>query len=125
MRTVLCTWLMVSAMMTAQAVPALAQGVAAFDGNYAGVSRNLVSDTTRHRDCPPSGSVGALTIRGGAAQAQWAGGTYDGQVSSMGALSMRASNGSHFEGQITDGVIQGRSQSGLGKCLYDVTWRKQ
>jgi len=117
--------LTVSAMTMALPGLALAQGVTAFDGSYAGVSRNLVSDATKHRDCPPSGGVAALTIQGGVAQVKWADGTYDGQVSAAGALSMRASNGSHLDGQITGGVIQGRSLSGLGKCAYEVTGRKQ
>jgi hypothetical protein len=84
----------------------------------------LVIDGTVHRICPPSGGVGALSIRGGVAHMKWGSGFYDGQVSAQGVLSMRASNSDHFQGQITNGLIQGRSQAGNGLCAYDVTWQK-
>jgi hypothetical protein len=119
------TWLVALAMTIGLAAPALAQGLASFDGTYAGVSRTLLSDTTRHRDCAPSGNVSDLTIRGGVAQVKWGAGTYDGQANPQGALSMRATSGAHFDGQITGDKVHGRSQSAKGKCIYEIIWQKR
>ena len=68
------------------AMPAAAQAPAptmtAFDGTYAGVSRNFAgtmrNDSTRV--CPPNGQPGPLTIAGGAARYQDRVGTYTGHL---------------------------------------------
>ena len=117
----------------ATTVPALAaaQSTAAFDGTYAGVSRTLATDNLR-RTCPPSGALAALTISNGSARAKWATGTFEGQVSPQGVLTMNATNGAHFDGQIdgqgnirgrTGNFIPGRGGAQTG-CAYDLTWKK-
>ncbi|HEY1795012.1 MAG TPA: hypothetical protein VGG57_02715 [Stellaceae bacterium] len=123
MHTLFRTWLTASAMTAALAAPAVAQGAPGFDGSYAGVSRKLVSDTSAHHICPPSGGIGVLTIRGGVAQTRWGSGTYDGQVTAQGTLTMRASNGAHFDGHISGNVAQGQSLN--GPCTQELTWQKQ
>jgi hypothetical protein len=124
-------WLLVSATI---AVPNLApaQTATVFDGSYAGVSRVLVTDSSVRHVCPPSGGLGALTIANGLARMKWADGTMEGQVGPRGALTMRATNGARFSGQIDGGGIAGRSENfipggvnGAAGCSYDLVWRKK
>jgi hypothetical protein len=118
--------LLVSAIL---AVPAVgqAQSANAFDGTYAGVSRQLVIDTTPHHQCPPGGGIGPLTISNGSAQTRWGDGTLQGQVTPQGQLTMRATNAAHFDGQVDGrGAVKGRTLNGVAfYCGYEVTWQKK
>jgi hypothetical protein len=111
------------------AVPAVvqAQSATAFDGTYAGVSRQLVLDTTPHHQCPPGGGIGPLTIASGSAQTRWGDGMLQGQVTPQGQLTMRATNAAHFDGQVDSrGLVKGRTLNGSQYfCGYDVTWQKK
>jgi len=115
-------------MACAFAMPVFAQApvpVTAFDGKYAGVSREVSKNPSAHRanNCPQSGVPGRLTITNGVAR--WpAGEGWEGSVSPQGILTMRAPNGGRFEGQIDgQGIIKG--QIGGWGCTGTFVWRKQ
>jgi hypothetical protein len=113
----------------AVALPAAAQDPApamtAFDGKYAGVSRDVSKTPSAHRanNCPQSGVPGPLTIANGVAR--WGGGaSWEGTVSPSGVIVMRAPNGGRFDGQIdAQGAITG--QIGGWGCTGTFVWRKQ
>ena len=99
----------------------------AFDGSYAGVSRQLEEGgllTHRTNRCPPSGAAAALTIANGVARTPWV--PEDplvGSVDPQGGLVMRTQRGHKFEGRI-DG--QGRIAGRLtGVCAYQIVWQKR
>ena len=110
------------------AMPVFAQApvqTTAFDGKYAGVSRDVSKNPSAHRanNCPQSGVPGPLTIANGVAR--WRGGdSWEGTVSPSGVIVMRAPNGGRFDGQIdAQGAITGQI-SGWG-CTGTFVWRKQ
>jgi hypothetical protein len=112
----------------ALAMPVFAQAPApttAFDGKYAGVSREVSKTPSARRanNCPQSGVPGSLTITNGVAR--WRGGDgWEGTVSPSGVIVMRAPNGGRFDGQIdTQGAITG--QIGGWGCTGTFVWRKQ
>jgi len=112
----------------ALAMPVFAQApvqTTAFDGKYAGVSREVSKNPSARRanNCPQSGVPGPLTIANGVAQ--WGGGTsWEGTVSPSGVIVMRAPNGGRFDGQIdAQGAITG--QIGGWGCTGTFVWRKQ
>jgi hypothetical protein len=110
----------------ALAMPVFAQApTTAFDGRYAGVSREVSKNPSAHRanQCPKSGVPGPLTIKNGVAR--WpVGEGWEGTVSPEGALMMRTSNGGRFDGQIdAQGAITG--QIGGWGCSGTYVWRKQ
>jgi hypothetical protein len=115
-------------MASAIAMPVAAQAPAptmAFDGKYAGVSRDVSKNPSAHRanNCPQSGVPGPLTIANGVAR--WGGGaSWEGTVSPSGVIVMRAPNGGRFDGQIdAKGAITG--QIGGWGCTGTFVWRKQ
>jgi hypothetical protein len=113
----------------ALALPVAAQDPApattAFDGKYAGVSRDVSKNPSAHRtnNCPQSGVPGPLKIANGVAR--WGGGaSWEGTVSPSGVIVMRAPNGGRFDGQIdAKGAITG--QIGGWGCTGTFVWRKQ
>jgi hypothetical protein len=124
--------LLVAAVAVVVPTFAHAQSTTAFDGTYRGVSRVLVVDNLRHT-CPPSGGLAPLMIAKGSARVAWGNGTMEGPVNPNGVLTMQATNGAHFDGQIDSrGVIKGRTGNfvmtrarGVTGCGYDLTWQKQ
>ena len=113
------------ALATSVAAQAPSPTPTAFDGTYAGVSREVSKNPSAHRanNCPQSGVPGPLTIANGVAR--WGGGaSWEGTVSPSGVIVMRAPNGGRFDGQIgAQGAITGHI-GGWG-CTGTFVWRKQ
>ena len=107
-------------------VPAGAQGTAAFDGTYEGVSRTVEATSMmnyKRSTCTPDGKPAPLTISNGAARAGAADNPMEGSVTAQGGLVMHLRNGVKFEGRI-DG--SGRASGRLtGGCSYQLVWQKR
>ena len=110
----------------ALAMPVAAQAPAptttAFDGTYAGVSREVSKAQSGGTagNCAVNGVPGPLTITNGVAR----GGGWEGAVSPEGALVMRLPNASRFDGQIDrQGTIRG--QVGGYICVWTYVWQKK
>jgi len=108
-------------------LPALgrAQSATAFDGTYAGVSREVFRNNPIQpgRCFGQSGVPGPLEIKNGIVQKHGEQG-WEGSVGPQGALVMHGANGSRFEGQIdSQGTISGRIAGPL--CSVTFVWRKQ
>jgi hypothetical protein len=107
-------------------VAAVAQSVTAFDGTYAGLSREVTADnqkgTCTHGDNPYT-----LTISNGVARMPWGtAGELQGQVTPTGALTMRSGSGSfiaHLDGQIDP---SGKATAGVVvyNCGYRMVWQR-
>jgi hypothetical protein len=112
----------------ALAMPAAAQAPAptttAFDGTYAGISREVSKSPSAPRaKCPPSGALAPLTIKNGiilsSGPAAW-----EGTVSPNGVLILRNERSLRVDGQIdAQGTIQAQ-YAGTG-CITTFVWRKQ
>jgi len=95
----------------------------AFDGTYAGVSRDVSKYVTGRSQCPPGGVPAPLTITNGAVT-PGADGGWQGTVSPQGALVLRNQHASRIDAQIDgQGTIKGQF-SGTN-CVITFVWRKQ
>jgi hypothetical protein len=111
------------------ALPVAAQAptptTTAFDGTYAGVSREVskVRSGGTAGNCGVNGVPGALTIANGAVRSRGGGG-WEGTVSPQGVLVMRSPNASRFDGQIdSQGTVRG--QVGGYICVWTYVWQKK
>ncbi len=124
-RTISLPMILACALVLPVAAQDPAPATTAFDGKYAGVSRDVSKNPSAHRanNCPQSGVPGPLTIANGVAR--WGGGaSWEGTVSPSGVIVMRAPNGGRFDGQIdAQGAITGHI-GGWG-CTGTFVWRKQ
>ena len=112
---------------SALAMPVFAQTPApttAFDGIYAGISREVSKSPSAPRaKCPPSGALAPLTIKNGvivaSGPAEW-----EGTVSPQGVLIMRNERSVRVDGQIDlQGTIRAQ-YAGTG-CVTNFVWQKQ
>ena len=112
---------------SALAMPVFAQTPApttAFDGTYAGISREVSKSPSAPRaKCPPSGALAPLTIKNGvivaSGPAEW-----EGTVSPQGVLIMRNERSVRVDGQIDlQGTIRAQ-YAGTG-CVTNFVWQKQ
>jgi len=112
---------------SALAMPVFAQTPApttAFDGIYAGISREVSKSPSAPRaKCPPSGALAPLTIKNGvivaSGPAEW-----EGTVSPQGVLIMRNERSVRVDGQIDpQGTIRAQ-YAGTG-CITNFAWQKQ
>ena len=112
---------------SALAMPVFAQTPApttAFDGTYAGISREVSKSPSAPRaKCPPSGALAPLTIKNGvivaSGPAEW-----EGTVSPQGVLIMRNERSVRVDGQIDpQGTIRAQ-YAGTG-CITNFAWQKQ
>jgi hypothetical protein len=111
-------------------MPVLAQAPAptttAFDGKYAGVSKEssrFVSGRERaHCAEYPKGVPASLTIMNGVIRS--AVGGWEGTVSPQGLVVMRLPNAVRFDGQI-DNHSEIRGQTSGPACVTTFLWRKQ
>jgi hypothetical protein len=112
----------------ALAVPAVAQAPApattAFDGKYAGVSRNATrTPAFPGAKCPPSGVPAPLTIKNGVVGTPGGQG-WEGTVSPQGTAMLHNSAAMRLEAQIdAQGTI--RAQYGGAGCTMTYVWHKQ
>lgn len=111
------------ALATPVAAQAPAPPTTAFDGTYAGVSRELsvYGSEGVSRGCRASGPPAVLTITNGVARTR--DGLLEGSVNPQGWLIMRKLDGSRLEGQI-DGQGTIRGQISSTPCLYTLIWEK-
>jgi hypothetical protein len=113
----------------ALAMPVFAQAPAptttAFDGTYAGVSREMkLTGAGRGRQCEPNGVPNSLAITNGVVRSLGESGA-EGVVTPQGALTIRRPDGFRIDGQIdAQGTIRGDG-SGTGGCVNTFVWRKQ
>ena len=106
------------------AAQAPAPTTTAFDGTYAGVSREVARYTSPGTRCYGTAGVpGALTVTNGVVQSRGGGG-WEGSVSPQGALVMRSPNAMRFDGQI-DGQGTIRGQTSSTECVYTLIWQKK
>ena len=96
----------------------------AFDGTYAGVSREVSKSPSAPRaKCPPSGGLAQLTIKNGVVVASGPAG-WAGTVSPQGVLLLRNERSSRVDGQIDpQGTIRAQ-YSGTG-CITAFVWQKK
>jgi hypothetical protein len=112
----------------ALAMPAAAQAPAptttAFDGTYAGISREVSKSPSAPRaKCPPSGALAPLTIKNGVVVASGSA-AWEGTVSPQGVLLMRNDRSVRVDGQIDpQGTI--RAQYGGTGCITTFVWQKK
>jgi hypothetical protein len=109
-------------------MPAVAQvtgpTTTAFDGAYAGVSKEVSKSPSAPRaKCPPSGALAPLTIKNGAVvspgPAEW-----EGTVSPDGVLILRNERSLRVDGQIdAQGTIRAQ-YAGTG-CITNFVWQKK
>jgi hypothetical protein len=121
-----------SAVLTIAACAALTTPVAAqapapttaFDGTYAGISREVSKSPSAPRaKCPPSGGLAPLTIKNGVVVASGPAG-WEGTVTPQGGLILRNERSFRVDGQIDpQGTIRAQ-YSGTG-CITTFVWRKQ
>jgi len=109
------------------ALPAGAQVAApttAFDGKYAGVSREFSKSPGAPRaKCTPNSTPAALTIKNGVVEMPGGQG-WQGTVNPQGTLAMHNRGELRFDGQIDNqGTIRG--QAANTGCIYTFVWRKQ
>jgi hypothetical protein len=112
---------------SASAVPLAAQTAApttAFDGTYAGVSREVSKNPSAPRaKCPPSGALAPLTIKNGAVMSSGPA-AWEGSVSPDGVLTLRQERLVRVDGQIdAQGTIRAR-YAGTG-CITNYVWQKK
>ena len=123
MRVLFRIRLAASAMAIAAPIGAQAQGVANFDGNYAGVS--LTASGSGHSCAPRSPVPGPLTISASNAKTAQGEATFQGTVSAQGGLSLHSALGTLMTGKVdasgsaTAGVTLGQG------CTYSFTWKKR
>jgi hypothetical protein len=118
--------LMTAACMLATPVAAqtTAPTTTAFDGTYAGISREVSKSPSAPRaKCPPSGALAPLTIKNGvvvsSGPAAW-----EGNVSPDGVLTLRHERLVRVDGQIdAQGTIRAQ-YAGTG-CLTNYVWKKK
>jgi len=112
---------------SALAMPVFAQTPApttAFDGTYAGISREVSKSPSAPRaKCPPSGAPAPLTIKNGVVVPSGPAG-WEGTVSPQGVLIMRNERSVRVDGQIDpQGTIRAQ-YAGTG-CITNFAWQKQ
>ncbi|MBV9480213.1 MAG: hypothetical protein JO249_05600 [Acidobacteria bacterium] len=100
----------------------------AFDGSYAGVSREIeeggmVGHNTARCQIQAAG-IAPLTIVNGVARTPWGpGNTFEGTVSPQGVIRMRTPRGQQLDAQIDpQGRVSGRL---TGECAYRFVWQKR
>ena len=118
--------ILLAILASALAVPAAAQPpgptTTAFDGKYAGVSREMSKSPSAPRaKCTPSGVPAPLTITNGIIRST--GGSWEGTVNPQGTMVMRNSSAARIDAQIdSQGTIRGQ-YSGTG-CIQTYVWQK-
>jgi hypothetical protein len=114
--------------LSAAALPVAAQAPApttsAFDGTYAGISREVSKSPTAPRaKCLPSGALAPLTIKNGVVVASGTA-AWEGTVSPQGVLILRNERALRVDGQIDpQGTI--RAQYGGTGCITTFVWQKK
>ena len=121
------TKVLLTIMLSAVAPPLAAQTPApttAFDGTYAGVSREVSKSPSAPRaKCPPSGALAPLTIKNGVVVSSGPAGL-EGTVGPDGGLILRNERSVRIDGQIDQqGTIRAQ-YSGTG-CITSFVWRKR
>jgi hypothetical protein len=109
----------------AVAMPAAAQApTTAFDGTYAGVSREVSkSPSAPGAKCPPSGALAPLTIKNGAVVSSGPAG-WKGTVSPDGVLLLDNERSLRVDGRIdAQGTIRAQ-YAGTG-CITNYVWQKR
>jgi hypothetical protein len=113
--------------LAAAAPPLAAQTPApttAFDGTYAGVSREVSKNPSAPRaKCPPSGALAPLTIKNGVVVASGSA-AWEGTVSPQGVLLMRNDRSVRVDGQIDPQGTITAQYSGTG-CMTKFVWQKK
>ena len=121
------TKMLLTIALSAVASPLAAQTLApttAFDGTYAGISREVSKSPSAPRaKCPPSGALAPLTIKNGvvvsSGPAAW-----EGSVSPDGVLTLRQERLVRVDGRIdAQGTIRAQ-YAGTG-CITDFVWKKK
>jgi hypothetical protein len=109
------------------ATPVAAQNPApttAFDGTYAGISREVSKNPSAPRaKCPPSGALAPLTIKNGVVVASGSA-AWEGTVSPQGVLLMRNERSVRVDGQIDPQGKITAQYSGTG-CMTKFVWQKK
>ena len=110
------------------AAPAVAQAptptTTAFDGTYAGVSREVSKSPSAPRaKCPPSGALAPLTIRSGSVVSSGPA-AWEGTVGPDGVLLLRNERSLRVDGRIdAQGTIRAQ-YAGTG-CITNFVWQKK
>jgi hypothetical protein len=96
----------------------------AFDGTYAGVSREVSKNPSAPRaKCPPSGALAPLTIKNGAVVSSGPA-AWEGSVSPDGVLTLRQERLVRVDGRIdAQGTIRAQ-YAGTG-CITNFVWQKK
>ena len=117
--------LCVAAMAITVSGVAVAQAVTAFDGTYAGVSRNVGSSGPNCGTFAPE--LRPLTISNGVARAGLTGSTvFQGNVSAQGDLSMKDNLTNTILGKIDQtGKATGSIHLGGENCVISAVWQKK
>jgi hypothetical protein len=122
------TKVLLTIVLSAAAPPLAAQTPAptttAFDGTYAGVSREVSKSPSAPRaKCPPSGALAPLTIKNGVVVSSGPAAS-EGTVGHDGVLTLRNERSFRVDGQIdSQGTIRAQ-YAGTG-CITNFVWRKQ
>jgi hypothetical protein len=121
------TKVLLTIVLAAAAPPLAAQTPApatAFDGTYAGVSREVSKNPSAPRaKCPPSGALAPLTIKNGVVVASGSA-AWEGTVSPQGVLLMRNDRSVRVDGQIDPQGTITAQYSGTG-CMTKFVWQKK
>ena len=121
------TKVLLTIVLSAVAPPLAAQTPApttAFDGTYAGVSREVSKNPSAPRaKCPPSGALAPLTIKNGVVVASGSA-AWEGTVSPQGVLLMRNDRSVRVDGQIDPQGTITAQYSGTG-CMTKFVWQKK
>jgi hypothetical protein len=122
-RTKVLLTIVLSAVAPPLAAQTLAPTTTAFDGTYAGISRDVSKSPSAPRaKCPPSGALAPLTIKNGVVVSRPA--AWEGTVSPQGVLIMRNERSVRVDGQIDpQGTIRAQ-YSGTG-CITSFVWQKK
>ena len=119
-------FLTIAACMVATPVAAQAPAptTTAFDGTYAGVSREVSKSPSAPRaKCPPSGALAPLTIKNGVVVSSGPV-AWEGNVSPDGVLTLRHERLVRVDGQIDpQGTIRAQ-YAGTG-CITNYVWKKK
>ena len=121
------TKVLLTMVLSAAAPPLAAQTLApttAFDGTYAGISREVSKNPSAPRaKCPPSGALAPLTIKNGVVVASGSA-AWEGTVSPQGVLLMRNDRSVRVDGQIDPQGTITAQYSGTG-CMTKFVWQKK
>jgi hypothetical protein len=106
------------------AAQAPAPTTTAFDGTYAGISREVSKSPSAPRaKCPPSGSLAPVTIKNGVVVASGPA-AWEGAVSPQGVLILRNERSIRVDGQIDPQGIIRAQYAGTG-CITTFVWQKR